>query len=243
MIQTYTMILWAHPGKEDFETVVKKAYAALQSLAKYGEDISPNYLTVSRKKDAKPFEWSFEAFRELVANSVNKEGGKVFTELGYTFSFFSSLNNKESAGISMTTGITDPRFKNTFTVNFPQSYLMSNPDKAERTVSAFTDCIRAFEPYWGCVANSANSLRFSGYYREGLPTAFHWLNYFGREITEKLGKEKLDKLPIHTARAVEDGYLLRLDEAPLDDENSEAVSKQKQVNEFLGLNKFTGQTI
>lgn len=235
MVQTYTMILWAQPKKEDFETVVKKAYATLQSLAKYGEDISPKYLTAARKKDALPFQWSYGAFRELVAGSVNKEGGKVFSELGYTFSFFSSLNNKESAGISMTTGMVNPRFKNTFTLNFPQSYNMSDPDKAEKAAAAFSDCISAFEPFWGCVANSANSLRFSGYYREGLPTSFHWLNYFGGEITGKLGKDKLEKLPIHTARAVADGYLLRLDQAPLDDENSEAISKQKQVNELLGL--------
>lgn len=236
MLQVHKIILWAKAKDENFEDTVSKAYKTIQPLIEYGTEISPVYQTVSKKKDAKPFEWSFESFKELVKSSVNREGKNIFPDLGYTFSFFSSLNSKESAGISMSVGISNPKFKNTIIVNLPQSMnLYEDSLVAEKIVSVFKKCVNSFEPFWGCIVNEANTERFDGYFKDGLPITTHWVNYFDEELAQKVGKEKIINAPFFESERIRHGYFLRIDKSPINDEIAACVDIQTKFNNYLGL--------
>lgn len=236
MIQRHTIILWSKAKNEPFKATVDKAYSLMQLLRNFGPELSPNYESINRKKDAKLFEWSYEAFEKLVKNGVNKEGKNTFAELGYSVSLFSSLNGKESAGISMNIGNTNPRFPNTFIMDLPQTYKMiDNESGAQRIESLFKECIEIFEPYWGCVANSVNSNSFDGFYKDDLPTTVHWLNYFGRDIVETVGENKIIEAPLSLSVKIGDGYLLKLDKFPINIEDNEIIRKQSEINSILGL--------
>lgn len=88
MLQLQTMILWSKPKEKDFENLAKTAYRIMEVLKEFGSEVEPKYLTVNRKKDAFPFEWSYENFRNTLKKGVNKEGDVEFPELGYSIDFF-----------------------------------------------------------------------------------------------------------------------------------------------------------
>lgn len=236
MMQMHTMILWAEPRDEEFDVIVTRAFDTIQALKEFGVEISPNYLTVTCKKDSKPFEWSFEAIEEVMKNGLNKEGKNVFPELGYSFSFFSSLVEKDSASISMTVGVANSKFKNTLVVNLPQSLPMFNDSMMiEKLIRVFKDCTTTFKPFWGCIANKANSRRFDGYLGDALPTTTHWVNYWGKDIVKRVGVRKLEKVQAFPIEKIGDGYFFKLKDKPINDECSDYILLQDRANKYFGL--------
>lgn len=236
MIQMHTMVLWSETRVEKFDVIVRRAFDTMQALKEFGIELSPNYLTVARKKNAKPFEWSFKAFEEVVKNGLNKEGKNVFQKLGYSFSFFSSLIEKESASINMTVGVTNSKFKNTLVVNLPQSLPIFNDSIViEKLIRVFKDCTITFEPFWGCIANKANSRRFDGYLNDVLPTTTHWVNYWGKDIVNRLDVQKLEKEQTFLIENLGDGYFLKLKETPINNECTADILLQDKANNYFGL--------
>lgn len=236
MYQSFRMILWSKVNKEEFGNSAEKAYKIMQLLRAMGSELYPKYECVYRKRDAKEFEWNYENFENLVKRGVNKEGKNIFLESGYSIDFFSSLEESESAEISMSIGTSDPKFINTFILRFPQTYdfqkLESNTEYIE---GLFKNAINILEPFWGCIANSANSRRFESYIKNNLPTSIHWFTFLGKDIVNNIGKNRVINAPVYAVEKLEDGYFIKLDKAPLNDNNIEDLNKQSKVNNYLGL--------
>jgi len=236
MVQINTMIFWAEPQNEEINVVIKKAYDTLQLLKEFGTEISPNYLTVLRKKDAKLFEWSYERFVETIEKKIKKRGENSFSDLGYSLSFFSSLIEKDSASIGITFGISDPKFFNTFIVNLPESMeIHDDIELAERISCTFKKCIDVFKPFWGCISNKANSRRYDGYMKDDLPTTTHWMNYWGEGIINRLGFQKFNNVPSFNSENLYGGYFFKLKEFPINDNDPDDILLQKKINEYFEL--------
>lgn len=94
MIQRHSIILWkkAERKDKDFEEIAKETYEVLKQFQECPQELRPNYLTAKTKKDIKEFDWNYENFRSMLKKGVNKEGENIFEDLGYSISFFSSLN-------------------------------------------------------------------------------------------------------------------------------------------------------
>ncbi len=233
MLQTHSMILWARPAVEDFETTVTKVHQLLLALQAFGPEISANYKTVRRKKDARPFVLSKETLIELIkAKAVSSN----MDDLGYRISFFSSLNDNDAAGIGLTVGVSSPKFYNTFIINLPQSLpVYSNIEINQRLVATFKQCITIFDPFWGCVSNHVNSNRYNSHFHNDLPVTIHWLNYFGNDIVERIGEEKIKAAPLKTVERHHNGYFLELKDMPIDDEVEADIKLQTTANNYFQL--------
>lgn len=235
-MQRHTMILWSKAKNEEFESIAKKGFQILQSLKEYGEELSPNYFTGYNKANCVEFDGTYETFKEALKRGVSKEGNNVFEDIGYSISFFSSLDDDKSSGISMHLGSCFPRIKNTLVVNISYSLdILQDIDVADRVFKVFKDCCKIFNPFWGCIANEVNKKRYSGYINNNLPTTVHWLNYWGIDTVNQVGEVKIQEAPICFKEKIGNGYLLRLKQFPINDFEEENVILQNNINNYFNL--------
>ena len=234
MIQRHSLILWANSSSEDFQISLTKAYNLLLALKEFGPEIAPNYITAKRKKDAINFDWNTKTLEELLKNGLNKEGKNQFLDLGYRASFFSSLKEDDSAGISLLVGASNSSITNSFIVNLPLTLpLYESTEVNEKLISTFKECVRIFNPSWACISNNVNIRRFDGYWSDKLPTAIHWLNYFGNETSQILGVEKIESAPTSSIEKFHLGYLVKLKDSPINDESRSDIELQKIANKYF----------
>ncbi len=231
-----SIILWADPREETFERTSENAFHSLQELFSSGLGIEPKYLTARKKKDVIQMDWNFDTFKSVLQGGSNKEGNKTYSDLGYSVSFFSSLTERESASISMTVGVTNPNFNNTFIINLPRSLDISDqPLVTDKLVSVFKGCVQSFQPFWGGIINKTNARRFDGYFDKSLPTTTHWVNYWGENITLKIGLRKLQDAPFGAIERLNGGFIVQLKEKPIDDNFEQDVQLQKLANKYFKL--------
>ena len=236
MLQRHSLILWANASEEPFEVSLKKAYELLQKLKEFGVELSPNYITAKRKKDAQTFDWRIDTLEELLRKGVNKEGNTVFLDLGYRVSFFSSLKEDNSASISLLVGVSNIKFINNFIVNLPLSLSMYDDNQLnERLIEVFKKCIEVFNPFWACIGNSANVRRHDGYWGDKLPKSIQWVNYFNNEISQMLGENAIMTSPVRIKEKFHSGYLLVLKNQPINDDIEEDIILQQRVNNYFKL--------
>jgi hypothetical protein len=236
MLQSHSLILWANASNEEFQVSLNKAHDLLLALKDFGPELSPNYLPANRKKDVTNFDWSLETLQELFKKGINKEGEIAFPDLGYELSFFSSLDEDESAGISMTLGVRNNKFINNFVVDLPLSLpIYESLEVNKRLITVFKECVRIFNPFWACIGNDVNLRRYDGYWGNKLPTAIHWVNYFGSEVSKTFGDVKITSSPTYIKEKFHSGYLLLLKNGPINDEIEDDVKLQHRANKHFSL--------
>lgn len=241
MLQVHTFILWAPAREETFESVVNRGYAVITALRDFGPELSPNYLPARRKEQAAQFDGRYETFEALVRKGVNKERGRVFEDLGHSVSFFSSLDDGKSGGISLTLGNRNPLFCNTLVVDLPSEMgLQEVSGASSRLLDLFKKCVFIFEPFWGCIANNATARRHDGYWHDGywhdsLPKSIHWVNYLGEDLVRRLGSHRIQNAPVHSIEQLAKGLVVVLQESPIDDSSAEDLYRQSTANKHLGL--------
>ncbi len=234
MIQRHSLILWANPSNEDFHVSLAKANNLLLALKEFGPEIAPNYITSKRKKDALNFDWNANTLEELLKKGINKEGNNQFLDLGYRMSFFSSLREDDSASISLLVGASNSCTTNSLIVNLPLTLpVYESSDINDKLISTFKECVEIFDPFWACIGNNVNVRRFDGYWRDDLPTAIHWVNYFGNGICKIFGDKKIESAPTSSIEKFHLGYIVKLKDSPLNDEIEDDIELQKKVNEYF----------
>ena len=132
MVQRHSIILWrkAEKMEKSFEQISKEAFEVLNIFQEYSQELRPNYLTAKTKKQVKEFDWNYKNFSEQLKTGINKENDRIFKELGYSISFFSSMDEKNSSAFSMTVGNKCAPFYNVLVVDLPLSYDLYNTKKA-----------------------------------------------------------------------------------------------------------------
>lgn len=230
-MDTYAMILWSRAKESSIESQANQMFGALSILNKV-DYLRPKYLTAYRKKDAKEFELSFKNVRNIIL----KERDRQFMDLGSRVSFFTSMNDNESVGISMSVGISNPRFVNTVVINLTDI-------KTEKMVSyhkmadIFKRLVEVCNPFYGCIACDKNKNMFNGYYNQekDIPTSIFDINYWGRDIVSHLEirEEVLSK--VYEYEEIDGGYYIRLLKEPIDVTKRKHIELQKDINYLLGI--------
>ena len=90
-----------------------------------------------------------------------------------------------------------------------------------------------FEPFWGCIGNSININRSDGYWNNSLPTAVHWVNYFGYDVIKHVGVQKIEKANVETIEKLGKGYFIKLKKTPIDDELEKDLILQVNANKYF----------
>lgn len=233
-MQRLSLILWKKAENEvkEFDIIAKEAYGTLSILQKYPEQLRPNFLTSWHKSKAVRVEWNFENFYDwLKSGIVNKIGKKTSPDLGYSLSFFSSMNEAESSGISISVGNTCSKFVNTFILNFPLNLAFDNIQTSSMISEIFIDLVSEFNPFWGCIENSEFTAFDEGYLKNGMPTFLHWMNYWSDEILSNVDRKFLEMIQQEPKASLSNG-VLRLRDKVLNCKDEEDLQYFKVLNSY-----------
>lgn len=196
MTQRHSIILWKKAEREDknFEELAREAYDIFNIFHNYPQELRPHYLTVKSLKDVKKFDWNYENFSGELKKKINREGAKVFEELGYSISFFSSMDDENSCGFRMRVGNKIDKFYNTFIINLPLSLNLYDEKTADMIGNMFEELVHVYYPFWGCISNKTLSRKYVKYLEGNLPTTVHWMNYWSEDIIHAIGIKKIQKI-------------------------------------------------
>ena len=221
MIQRHSIILWKKPEEKDkdFDEISKEAFQVLNILQNYPVNYRPNYLTGSDLSDVKEFPWDLEHFRERLKKGLNQEDDHKFYDLGYSISFFSSMNENDSCAIQMRTGIKNKKFYNTLIINLPVSTNVFGERDAEMIREMFQYLVLKYEPFWGCISNKKISRKYGKLWENDLPVAIHWGNYWSKETVESIGQEKIGGMIHENPQASFENGILFIKDTALDVNN------------------------
>lgn len=236
MIQRYSISLKrnADLSVRTFEEIAEEAFEVLSILQKYPNCFRPNYRTVRRKRDAKPMEWNFFNFSEELKKGVNKEGGTIFSELGYMISFFSSLTESESCAIRMCVGNTNKDLFNTLDIDLPYFLNLQSEENSELIYGLFADLVENYKPIFGCTINNVMFLRETKpHYENKLPTKIQWLNYWPQNIVSSLGEKRISCFIKENSEVSYENGILRTKKKAFDCDNRDDMEYYSRLNEKL----------
>jgi hypothetical protein len=227
-MQPHTMLLWAEPIKEEFDELIIKSLNILKILEEYGPEISPVYVRELDK--IKKFDLTKEKIKTIFMNNLNKEGDKVFIEAGYNIHFFSHIEEKIMTAIYLHIGVTIPFLTNSIIIKFSNLFSLSN--KASELLKRL---LYKFNPFWGCISNDINNMRYDKFIKNNKPTAMHWLNFWGSKLLNELNINNWEDAPIEKYEQINDGYFIQLKKEPIDDENENDLILQQNANRYFNL--------
>lgn len=235
MIQRHSIILWKKAEKKDkdFEEIAKETYEVLKLFQECPQELRPNYLTAKTKKDIKEFDWNYENFRSMLKKGINKEGENIFEDLGYSISFFSSLNEKNSCGFEILAGNKNEKFYNVLIVNLPLSLNLYDKKTADMVKSLFEKLIQSYMPYWGCISNKVLSRKYGKFLEGSLPTTVHWINYWSEDILGTIGMEKIQNMVNKNAMSTFKTGILSIKETAFDVEKEDDIRFHAEMHNQL----------
>ena len=233
MYQKHSIILWkkAEDIEKSFDDISQEAFTVYEAMLTFPTPFKPQYLTAKSKKAAMEIQSDYKWFRNELEKNVNKEGKKIFEELGYSLSFFSSKKEDCSCSFSMRVGNKSPQFFNTLVIGVP--YLVDVYDiKASDTIyNIFTELVNAFNPYWGCVSNTVLTKQYqSPLIHNGTPSTIHWINYWSPEIIEKIGGLKLSEIFRTSENIKFNNGILRIQDTAINMDNPNDIEYQRNLH-------------
>lgn len=231
MVQRHSIILWKEPETRDFSVYTEEAYQTLEVLMKHNKLCYPTYETGIKKKEAKPIDWEYSKFCEIVMKNATKDSD----ELGYNVSFFSSLKNDESASISFSIGIRNAQFVNTCIVKLPVNLEIFHEDIYNEVSEIFSDCVKTFRPFWGCVSNDRNARSFGAFLNGNKPSTVHWMNYWSESICKEISERRIQKVIERNSQILFQDNIFKVRNNPLDITCEEDMQLQRALNSLLKL--------
>lgn len=236
MIQRHSVILWktAYALDEKFERFSEDAYKTLDRLQNYPLELHPNYLVGMSRHNICKFEWNINNFRDELKKGVNKEGNILFEDLGYTLSFFSSIDEEKSCGIKIIAGNKNKKFFNSLILDLPLSFNVYDEKTALMVCDLFKELVNSYNPFWGCVSNPVISRQYGKFYDKNLPTTVHWINYWSDNIIHAMGEKRLKKvIESNPSVVMENGVLIVKDTAFDVEDNKDIEYHNMLQNKFF----------
>lgn len=233
MYQVFEMILWAKPQDASIEEMTDISYQLLSELHNYGSELAPKYLPAWRKDQVREFELNKNNIKELLEKNVNKEGGRVFWDLGRSLSFFSSKNESNSSEINIQIGVSNASFNNLLVVSLPYVNFSGFDTKKIEFENLFKKLISIFNPYFAFISNSFNKQLSDEFWKDDKPTYVHWMNYYDESTTQNIGRDKI--LTLDGITRLDNGYFYKLQDELFDAENHKHLLHQQEVSKSLRL--------
>lgn len=235
MDQRNSIILWrnAEENSKTFDIIASETFEVLKIFRSYPYIFRPKYVTAKSKNDIREFNWDYEFFYDLLKKGINRNGNTVFEDIGYTLSFFSSINSCDSSYFSLHVGNKDPQFNNTFIVDLPVSYNLYDENNAKLILEIFEKLVVKFSPYWGCVSNKILSQKYRPFFINGLPSTLHWINYFSEEIIKKIGEAKLNAFVNNFETVTNKNGIIMIKKTAIDTNNLDEMNLHSELQRFL----------
>lgn len=237
MIQRHSIILWKKAEKKDkdFEEIAKETYELLNLFQDCPQELKPNYLTAKTKKDIREFNWNYENFKSMLKQGINKEGENIFEDLGYSISFFSSLNGQNSCSYEIIAGNKNEKFYNVLIINLPLSLNLYDKKMADMIRNLFEKLVQSYATYWGCISNKALSRKYGKFIERNLPTTVHWINYWSEDIIGAIGMNKIQNVVDKNTMSTFKTGILSIKETALDIEKEDDIRLHAEFHKQLFL--------
>lgn len=229
------MLLWAKPKKEDIKEIILKGLNILNVLKNFGPELEAKYVRRKIPNTVTKFKLTEDDFKTIIMDNINKEGNKEFINLGYTLHFFTDLDKKKLTAIYLHIGASFHKIVNSLIIHFSENFNIYKPPLSYAIIDLFKKLIILFQPFWACIANNINKLRFHKFVKDNKPTTVHWLNYWGSKLLENINTNNLQNAPVKEYEQINDGLFIKLKDQPIDNTNEEDISMQQVANVFFGL--------
>lgn len=234
MIPIYSIIMWAQSKSLDMDKSTDICFRILNLLKQYGEELSPNYLTASKKK-SKTFELSKENVKTILIKNLNKENGEIFDDLGSHISFFSSKQEEKSCRISISIGSSVIYGRDTIIIRLPYLNFSGFSYRKDDFENLFYNIVDAFNPFYAFISNSLNKQLSDLYWQNDMPTYVHWFNYYDNSVICKIGIDRIYKMD--NIKKTENGCFLKIQNEPINVNDELHLFNQYQISRLLGFLK------
>lgn len=236
-MNNYNLIMWSRNYEDTFEKQVERVYSSLLEMSKI-EELVPRYLTGKSKKTAPEFELTRESVELLIEKNTDKKYAHLGT--GTSIGFFTSKDDSKICSISITSGNKNPILTNSINVNISSMDLSNDIVKRNHIIELFKKLVEINNPFYACIVDYKNEQLYDSFYDNDkkIPKCIFWINYFGREVVERLSQINVSidniKNEIYHLEQQEEGYFIRLTETSIFDEVKK-VALQKKINKEMGL--------
>lgn len=148
------------------------------------------------------------------------------------------MNDNESVGISITVGVSNPKFLNSLVINFNIDIKKQKNISFDELADVFKELINVCTPFYGCFTCKSNRNMYNGYYDDGInvPNSIFDLNFWGKKVISKLAVNEEMFSGVYEYEKMKGGYYIRLQKDPVDTTNTQHMEFQKQVNCLMGIN-------
>lgn len=181
MNQTYTIVFWEHPHQASLEMAVQQLERIFESFSDCPEYI--DNICVSYK--GKYVGYDSVELNDLVQRGVNHEGKIKFPQLGYRILFRFELFGEKTYGSALL-GASAENCTNSLNIKISENVDLNTPAKSEPVIQLFEKLANTSNWYWGAVIDNITARRKGSLLNEGIPTAIHWVNFWGDEIKEHI---------------------------------------------------------
>ena len=229
---SFTMILWSRPKDIGIEGMTDIAYKMLKLLKDYGDELDPRYLTAMKKAAAREFVLNIDSVRVLIEKGIDKKALKLFNQMTSGISFFTSMIEDQSSGISIRIGKCDPMFSNSCVVNLPENFSGLSVRRDEFT-TLFKQLIELFDPYYAFVENDSYTQPSRPFWLNNKPTYVHWMNYYNEKTAKTIGLRKVKS--INCIERFAEGWYFKLQDEPIDANIPQHLQRQREVTKLLRL--------
>jgi hypothetical protein len=136
------------------------------------------------------------------------------------------------SGIDMHFGGRTKVSPDTFSIAFAKSFDFQNATIAGKMSLLFFQISQLIQPIWGCIYDS----QFSGkFVVNGKPTFIHWLNYWNKGTTEKIGYEKIENIAKKYSIIKWQDNIFQLGKTPLLPDSDEDRQLHAEISRSLGI--------
>lgn len=230
----YQLILWS----KNAESSTQAVYELLRFLSKLGEEFEPKFYGKKRIPILDI---------EYINNLILENKDKTFPQFGSNL-VFSTSYPKMGISYRFSVGITSEKFPNTFIIEIPADYFLKDTAliSYDKLLDIFDKSIKIFNPFWGCVLNTTNHLRFASVFEKidtmKIPLGIFWLNYFDTNIEKLIGYQNLEKASFKDIIKKDRGGIYVLQHDPFLDYNYHHLELQNEIIQKLNFqnlfNKF-----
>lgn len=235
MTDSFEISIWSRNYDDTFDKQVARVYNSLLEMSNI-ENLAPKYLKSISKESA----LSFGLTNDNVAELIEKNTDEKKPHLGARIGFFTSKDDDKMCGIRISTGIKNPIFVNSITIDLSSMNLHNDEIKRNQIIQLFNKLIQINDAFYACIVDYTNYQLYDGLYehKTKLPKSVFWVNYWGEEIIDRITLKgvAIDNLrnKVYQIKKQQNGYFIRLTETAVFDEKRK-IALQKQVNKQLGL--------
>lgn len=223
----------------NLEQSIEEATLMTKDIMLICQDIGlyPIYNLASSKAGITKFDNSTKKIEEEIINSWDKKFPKLGTHISKFYSISDDFDSYKTSGRIF---IGYSNCSREFAGNFTEIDIYKDFDFArdrDSLIKAFKDLVILRNPSYSYIESTMNyevtGTKPDDRPRSLMPRTVQWVNYWENAIVEKIGIKNIRNSGFYSIEKMENGYILFLQEYPINNENEIEIKNQLEVIEKI----------